>query len=253
MSRPPFFSVNADHFPSLNTETPRATTVLSRRTFLVGTAAVAVVTNTAPADVPRATEPDAELIGLERTFWQALDTYEAARQRFNRCEERYFDRCPCLPEALTSDGPLGDLLSWSHWSAADLRRMLKDPERRDVWDDVHKALTIAKAYEAGVRRAKRTTKLVTVEAAHNAAIDAVGDVGGLILAAPARSLEGLAVKARVIKTWGRQEWWDRGPDPARLCDFQQKDRRGPQGRRDRPPHLPELSRARLDWCADGRP
>src|SRR5256885_1245724 len=58
------------------------------------------------------------------------------------------------------------------------------------------------------RRAKRKTNLRAVEAAHNAAIDAIGDVGGLVLAAPARSLVGLAVKARVIKIWGRREWWD---------------------------------------------
>jgi hypothetical protein len=214
MSRPPVISENTDHLPSLKTRTPRATDVLSRRTFLVGAAVAALATNTAPADVPRATEPDAELIGLERMFRQALDTYEAARQHFNRCEEQYFDLCPCLPEALASDGPLGHLLSWSHWSAADLRRMLKDPEHRDAWDEADKALAIAKAYEAAVRRAKRTTNLVAVEAAHNAAIDAIGDVGGLILAAPARSLEGLAVKARVLKTWGRREWWDRDDDSA---------------------------------------
>lgn len=208
MSRPPLISDNANHLPPLRTEPPRATDVLSRRTFLVGTAVAALTTSTASADVPRATEPDAKLISLERTFQQALDTYEAARQRFNQCEEQYFDLCPCLPEALTSDGRLGHLLSWSHWSAADLRRMLKDPERRDAWDEAGKALAIAKAYEAAVRRAKRTTNLRAVEAAHNAAIDAIGDVGELILAVPARSLEGLAVKARVIKTWGRREWWD---------------------------------------------
>jgi hypothetical protein len=208
MSRPPLASRDADHLLSLNTRSPSARDVLSRRTFLVGTTVAALATSTASADVPRATEPDAKLIGLERTFRQALDTYEAARQRFNRCEEQYFDLCPCLPEALTSDGPLGHLLSWSHWSASDLRRMLKIPKHRDVWGEVHKALAIAKAYEAGRRRAKRKTNLRAVEAAHNATIDAIGDVGDLILAAPAQSLEGLAVKARVIKTWGRREWWD---------------------------------------------
>ena len=208
MSRPPLASRDADHLLSLNTRSPSARDGLSRRTFLVGTTVAALATSTASADVPPATDPDAELIGLERTFQQALDTYEAARERFNQCEEQYFDPCPCLPEALTSDGPLGDLLSWSHWSAADLRRMLKDPKRRDVWDEADKALAIAKAYEAGRRRAKRKTNLRAVETAHNAAIEAIGDVGDLILAAPARSLEGLAVKARVIKTWGRREWWD---------------------------------------------
>lgn len=92
------------------------------------------------------------------TFRQALDTYEAARQRFNHREEQYFDLCPGLPDALTGDGLLGHLLSWSHWSAADVRRMLKDPER-------HEALAIANAYEAAVRRAKRTTNFRAVEAA----------------------------------------------------------------------------------------
>jgi hypothetical protein len=183
MSRPPLASQNVDHLLSLNTRSPSAREVLSRRTFLLGATVAALATSTASADV--------------------------ARQRFNRCEEQYFDLCPCLPEALTSDGPLGHLLSWSHWSATDLRRMLKDPERRDIWDEANKALAIAKAYEAAVRRAKRKTKLAAVAAAHNATIDAIGEVGELILAAPAQSLEGLAVKARVIKTWGRREWWDR--------------------------------------------
>lgn len=165
----------------------------------------------ASACVPRASAADLELIGLERSFQHALDTYEVARQRFNQCEKEYFDLCPCLPEVLTSDGPLGDLLQWSHWSAADLRRMLKDPAQRDAWDEAGKALAVAKAYEVEVRRARRMTNLVAVEAAHNAAIAAIDDVGRLILAAPAQSLQGLAVKARVLKTWGRREWWD---DPA---------------------------------------
>src|SRR5947209_19988626 len=112
MSRSPLASQNADHLLSLNTRSPSARDVLSRRTFLVGTTVAALATSTASADVPRATEPDAELIGLERTFQHALNTYEVARQRFNQCEEQYFDLCPSLPEALTSDGPLGHLLPW---------------------------------------------------------------------------------------------------------------------------------------------
>src|SRR5436190_23991999 len=95
----------------------------SRAESSVDTAVTALATNPAFAHGPGAAEPDAELIGLERTFRQTLDSYEAARQHFNRCEEQYFDLCPCLPEALTSDGPLGGLLSRSHWSASDLRRM----------------------------------------------------------------------------------------------------------------------------------
>jgi hypothetical protein len=160
--------------------------------------------------MPRAAEPDAELIGLEHTFQQALDSYEAARQHYNRCEKRFFDLRPCVPEALTEDGPLGHLLfdEWSHWRAADLRRMLKDPEHHDVWDEARTALAIARTYEAQVRRAKRETQVAAAEARHNAAIDAVADMGGLILAAPASPLAGLAVKARVVKTWSRPEWWD---------------------------------------------
>src|SRR2546425_2551920 len=83
---------------------------MTRRKLLVGTAAVALTAITAPTDAPRAAEPDAELVGLARTFQQALDAYEAARQHYNRCEDRYFDLRPCVPEALTSDGPLGHLL-----------------------------------------------------------------------------------------------------------------------------------------------
>jgi hypothetical protein len=94
MSRPPLIPENADHLASLNGGTPGATDVLSRRTFLVGTAVAALAASTAAADVPRAAEPDAELIDLERTFQQALDTYEAARQRFNRCEEQVGRRPP---------------------------------------------------------------------------------------------------------------------------------------------------------------
>ena len=74
--------------------------------------------------------------------------------------------------------------------------------------DVRAALTIARTYETGVRHARRETQVVAAEAAHNASIDALGDVGVLILDAPARSLAGLAVKARVVKTWGKPDWWD---------------------------------------------
>ncbi len=183
---------------------------MTRRKLLVGTAAVALTASTASTDAPRAAEPDAELVGLARTFQQALDAYEAARQHYNRCEDRYFDLRPCVPEALTGDGPLGHLLfdEGSHWRAADLRRMLKNPEHQDVSEAVRAALTIAKAYESEVRHARRETQVVAAEAAHNASIDALGDVGVLILDAPARSLAGLAVKARVVKTWGKPDWWD---------------------------------------------
>jgi hypothetical protein len=52
------------------------------------------------------------------------------------------------------------------------------------------------------------------EAAHDTAIDHLGDVSQRILAAPGRSLAGLALKAHVVKTWGKPEWWDTGEDRA---------------------------------------
>jgi len=183
---------------------------MTRRKLLVGSAAVALTAITASTDAPRAAEPDAELVGLARTFQQALDAYEAARQHYNWCEDRYFDLRPCVPKALTGDGPLGHLLfdESSHWRGADLRRMLKNSEHQHVWEAVREALTIARAYESEVRRARRETQVVAAEAAHNASIDALGEVGVLILDAPAGSLAGLAVKARVVKTWGKPDWWD---------------------------------------------
>lgn len=168
-------------------------------------------TSTVKADAPAvaAIASDTELLGLERTFAQALDAYEAARARCSLSERQYFARCPCLPETLTDKGPLGHLLpSWSHWSAAGLRRMLKNPAQRDLWDEARAALALAQSYEAAVRRAMRETGVAAADAAHDAAIDQVADVSQAILAAPGRSLAGLALKARVVKTWGKPEWWD---------------------------------------------
>jgi hypothetical protein len=150
-----------------------------------------------------------------QTFAQALDAYQVARDNYNHCENRYFAHRPDLPEALTESGPLGHLLpSWLHWSAAELRQILKNPEHSDVWDEARAALALAKAYEAGVRRTKRETGVAVAEAAHDAAIDHLADVGRRILAAPGHSLAPLALKAHVVKTWGKPEWWDPGDDRA---------------------------------------
>ena len=83
-----------------------------------------------------------------------------------------------------------------------------------MWDEARTALALAKAYEAGARRAKRATGVTAAEAAHDAAIDHLADVSQRILAAPGRSLAGLALKAHVVKTWGKPEWWDHGEDHA---------------------------------------
>jgi hypothetical protein len=193
---------------------------LSRRSLLAGTAAAATAsagTGVLRADSRGATgiASDAELLDLMQTFAQALDAYQVAREHYNHCENRYFAHRPDLPEALTESGPLGHLLpSWLHWSAAELRQFLKNPAHRDLWHEARAALALAKAYEAGVRRTKRETGVAATEAAHDAAIDHLADLGQRILAAPGRSLARLALKAHVVKTWGKPEWWDSGEDRA---------------------------------------
>jgi hypothetical protein len=194
----------------------RPTTRLSRRKLLVGTAATTLAGTSAPTDMPGGPESDSELMALEGRFRDALDTYEVTRRHFNGCEERYFDLCPSMPKTLTRHGRLGHLLvdRSMHWSTGDLRRMLKNPEHRDVWDDAQAALAVARAYAAEVRKARRASGVVPAEAAQNEALAAISDTAGLILAAPARSLAGLAVKARIVKTWGQPEWWDPVKDRA---------------------------------------
>jgi hypothetical protein len=193
---------------------------LSRRSLLAGTAAAA--TASAGTGVLRADSrgaigiaSDAELLDLTQDFARAHDAYQAARDHYNHCENGYFARRPRVPEALTESGPLGHLLpSWLHWSAAELRQILKNPEHRDVWDQARAALALAKAYEAGARRAKRETGAAAAEAAHDAAIDHIAEVSQSILAAPGRSLARLALKAHVVKTWGKSEWWEARDDRA---------------------------------------
>jgi hypothetical protein len=189
---------------------------LSRRSLLVGTAATAG-TSALGAGSPDVIgiDPDGELLDLRQTFAQALAAYQMARVHYNQCEKLYFARRPRVPQALTESGPLGHLLpSWLHWSAAELRQLLKNPEHHDLWREARAMLALAKAYEARARRAKRETGVATAEAAHDAAIDHVANVSQRILAAPGRSLAGLALKAHVVKTWGKPEWWDTGEDRA---------------------------------------
>jgi hypothetical protein len=189
---------------------------LSRRSLLVGTAASAG-TSALGAGSPDVIgiDPDGELLDLRQTFAQALAAYQTARVHYNQSEKLYFARRPRVPQVLTESGPLGHLMpSWLHWSAAELRQILKNPEHSDVWDEARAALALAKAYEAGVRRAKRETGAAAAEAAHDAAIDHLADVCQRILAAPMHSLAGLALKAHVVKAWGKPEWWDSGEDRA---------------------------------------
>ncbi len=190
---------------------------LTRRGLLAGTA-TAAASAALPAGVALANDPrvspqtgaDAELLALDRAFAQALDTYKAAQRHYNRCETRFFAACPDPPEALTSAGPLGRLLDnkGSRWNVQDLRWLLKDPGRRRFWRRARALLPIAKLYEAEMLRVERDSGLAAAEAAHEAAMDALADLSRKILAAPARSLTGLAIKARAVKLWGKPEWWD---------------------------------------------
>src|SRR5205085_3290932 len=96
--------------------------------------------------------------------------------------------------------------------AAELKRLLKDEGYAEIWEAARAALPVARAYEARLRRLKRATDVGAAETAHNAAIDRVGETSRLIVAAPAHSFAGLAVKARVVKEWGRPDWWDEDAD-----------------------------------------
>ncbi len=190
----------------------------TRRSLLVGTALSAgmQVASLAPAAASGASvlNPDSGLLSLERTFRQSVAAYETARRYFNVCERRYFDLVPERPKVLTIAGPLGHFLDnkWDWWWAAELRRVLRDEAYVEVWDAARAALPVARAYEARRRRLRRATDVAAAEAANNAAIDRLADMSRLILAAPACSFAGFAVKARVVKSWGRPDWWADGAD-----------------------------------------
>jgi hypothetical protein len=184
---------------------------LTRRSLLVGLAASSGLSTAAAVPAAATQDPDTALADLMRAFEQARATYETAQRHYNDCEGRYFDLKPKAPEALTIRGPLGHLLhdKFDEWRASALRRLLKDDELAELWDNARAALPLARRYEARIRRLKRATDVVAAEAAHNAALDRVADVTAAMLGVTAHSLRGLAVKARVVKHWGKPDWWDR--------------------------------------------
>src|ERR1043166_7480302 len=185
-------SVNAPALPAL-----------TRRGFL-GQAAAASL---APASAA-ATQGDAEPTALAAAFEQALRAHEAAQRRFNDCEARYCKLDPPCPAALTHKGPLGHRLRyWECWTAKELRALLADPDARDDWDKARAALPLARAYEARLRRLSRVIGLDAAEAACDAADDALSDLGACIADAPAHTIQGLAVKARVVKAHAAPERW----------------------------------------------
>jgi hypothetical protein len=183
---------------------------LTRRSLLAGSASLAATTLSPGAPMAQPIRcPDAELTALGARFEQALSVYEAARNHFNDCEERYLTQGPDPPQALTSAGPLGALLDhdWCYWSARELRALLRDPDHRGDWPAADAILRIALAYEARERRFRRKTGLRAAERAHEAATDAVDALAMEIIETSARTLVGFAVKARAVKAWGKPEWW----------------------------------------------
>jgi hypothetical protein len=91
------------------------------------------------------------------------------------------------------------LHDWWSWTARELRRLLADPDARADWHAARAALPDVRAYEARLRRLLRAVGLNGAGAAYHAASDAVCDLSRRVADAPARSLNGLAVKARVVK------------------------------------------------------
>jgi hypothetical protein len=90
--------------------------------------------------------------------------------------------------------------------------LLKDEELTELWNDARAMLPLARRYEARIRRLKRATDVAVAEAAQNAALDRVADVTAAMLRVTAHSLSGFAVKARIVKHWGKPDWWDDGGD-----------------------------------------
>ena len=201
---------------------------LTRRKALFGMAAASViltgeVSASAPAresDAPA--HPDADLLALSHSLDRALAACEDARLHFNVCEDRYLSGGPDPPAALTADGPLGHLLAhrWAVWRASDLREILRDRDQRKYWKAARAALPLACKHEAQDRAFKRKTKVAAAERAYHAALDHIDRVAGQILAAPATTSAGLAVKARAVKIWGKREWWDGDADTYELIAAQ---------------------------------
>lgn len=148
-------------------------------------------------------------MALGTRFELALGVLDVAQRARDDCERRYLRDGPAPPAILMSEGAFGGLLrhegAW--WSARELRWLLKDEDQRAEWPEVRVALRVALAYEARDRRFRRKLGLRAAEKAHEAALDAVDELAASILAAPARSAQGLAVQGRAVKAWGKPEWW----------------------------------------------
>ena len=192
---------------------------LTRRSLFAGTASLAA-TALAPAAHALPTQAEPELTALGRRFEQALAAHEAAQRHLNGCENRFLAECPDPPEALTPAGPLGNWLKhdWMYWTACELRAFLRNPERKCDWSAAQDALRIALAYEARERRFARRIGLRVAKRAYEKASDALENVSEQILAVPAQSHIGFGVKGRVVKFWGKLEWWSTDAGHADACE-----------------------------------
>ena len=192
---------------------------LTRRGLFSGTASLAA-TALASAALALPTQAEPELTALGARFEQALAAYEAAQRYFNECEERFLAECPDPPEALTPAGPLGNWLKhdWMYWTARELRAFLRDPERQCDRPAARDVLRIALAYEARERRFSRRIGLRVAKRAYEKASDALENLSERILAAPAQSHIGFGVKGRVVKFWGKPEWWSTDAGHSDSCE-----------------------------------
>ena len=115
-----------------------------------------------------------------------------------------------MPPELTRAGALGEHQpEWSCWTARELRSLLRDAGRRADWPAARALLPVALASEARDRRFRRKIGLRAAERAHEAANDALDELSALIFAVP-DSPAARALKGRVVKAWGKPEWWSSG-------------------------------------------
>lgn len=184
---------------------------LSRRAVLGGLAIAPLTVQAQAGPTLPPTRPDPQLTALGVRFEQAVSVQQAAQRHFNDCEGRYLDQCPEVPPELTRAGALGEYLSheWCYWTSCELRALLRAPAWRTDWPAARALLPVALASEARDRRFRRKIGLRAAERAHEAANDALDDLSTLILSVP-DSPGGRALKGRVVKAWGKPEWWSSG-------------------------------------------
>jgi hypothetical protein len=189
---------------------------ICRRNLLVGF--VSVVGSSAPP-LPRTSNAnqirctgklprESVLIGLEQAFKKAVLAREAAYQRYNECEEKFFANRPSPPKALatmrrTRGRNLRDKQLNLTAAAAP------DPTARKTGRAM---LKTAEDYERGIERLAITTGLTAAKAEYDATIRALYDLSRRIIDVPTSTIFGLAAKARVIKIWGLLDWWNEDMD-----------------------------------------